>query len=228
MRPGYDEAPLNPLPGVVWLLLLPLVAMEVAVGLGAAGLAGGMAGEGWRNDALQRFALPPQLLEAMIDQGQYPPDALWRFVTYIYVHGSFTHAIFVAVFLLALGKMVAEVYKAWAVMVIFFGAGIFGAVVYSAVPGIAYPLFGGYPAVYGLIGTFTFMLWARLGAENANRARAFTLIGFLLGIQLLFGMLFGGTPDWIADIAGFGFGFGASFVVGPGGPAHLLARIRQR
>ena len=48
---------------------------------GAAGLAGGAAGEGWRNDALQRFALPPQLLEAMIDQGQYPPDALWRFDT---------------------------------------------------------------------------------------------------------------------------------------------------
>ncbi|MCB2150782.1 MAG: rhomboid family intramembrane serine protease, partial [Rhodobacteraceae bacterium] len=66
------------------------------------------------------------------------------------------------------------------------------------------------------------------GAENANRYRAFTLIGFLLGIQLLFGVLFGGTPDWIADLAGFAFGFGASFVVGPGGPAHLLARIRQR
>ncbi|MCV2865282.1 rhomboid family intramembrane serine protease [Albidovulum sediminicola] len=228
MRPGYDEAPLNPLPGVVWLLLLPLVAMEAVIGLGKAGLAGGGMGEAWRNDALQRFALPPQLLEAMVDRGQYPLEGLWRFVTYIYVHGSFTHAIFVAVFLLALGKMVAEVYKAWSVIVIFFGAGLFGGIVYSLVPGISYPLFGGYPAVYGLIGTFTFMLWARLGAENANRFRAFTLIGFLLGIQLIFGVLFGGTPDWIADLAGFGFGFGASFVVGPGGPAYLLARIRQR
>ena len=54
------------------------------------------------------------------------------------------------------------------------------------------------------------------------------LIGFLLGAQLLFGLIFGGTADWVADLAGFGAGFGMSFVVGPGGPSHLLRLIRQR
>ena len=95
-------------------------------------------------------------------------------------------------------------------------------------PGIEAALFGAYPGAYALIGGFTFIVWARLGAENANRARAFTLIGFLLGIQLLFGVVFGGAPDWIADLAGFGAGFLLSFVVGPGGPAALLRHIRQR
>ena len=46
------------------------------------------------------------------------------------------------------------------------------------------PLVGGYPAVYGLLGAFTFLLWARLGEEHANQFRAFTLIGFLLGIAV--------------------------------------------
>ena len=38
------------------------------------------------------------------------------------------------------------------------------------------PLYGGYPAVYGLVGAFTFLLWVRLGMEHTNRLRAFTLM----------------------------------------------------
>jgi len=228
MRPGYDEAPLNPLPWVVWLLLLPMVAMEITLSAGALGLAGGDAGIGWRNDALQRFALPPQLLGLMLERHHFAFDDLLRFVAYSFVHVSTLHAVFVAVFLMALGKMVGEVFSGLAVLVIFLGAAIFAALVYSSVPGLTYPLFGGYPAVYGLIGAFTFVIWARLGAMNANRLRAFTLIGTLLGLQLLFGVVFGGAPDWIADLAGFAFGFAASFALVPGGPRQLLARIRQR
>ncbi|MFD2815130.1 hypothetical protein ACFSYD_13185 [Paracoccus aerius] len=66
------------------------------------------------------------------------------------------------------------------------------------------PLIGGYPAVYGLVGAFTFLLWSRLGAVHANRMRAFTLIGMLLAFQLVFGIVFGGAGyGWIAEIAGF-------------------------
>ncbi len=76
------------------------------------------------------------------------------------------------------------------------------------------PLIGGYPAVYGLVGAFTFLIWTRLAAENANRMRAFTLIGMLLLFQLVFGLIFGGAGlGWIAEIAGFGFGFALSFVL---------------
>jgi membrane associated rhomboid family serine protease len=89
-------------------------------------------------------------------------------------------------------------------------------------------LFGGYPPVYGLIGAFTFLMWVRLAAAGANRLRAFTLIGVLLAIQFVFGVLFGGGSEWIADIAGFAAGFALSFVVVPGGLARVLARLRQR
>jgi membrane associated rhomboid family serine protease len=63
---------------------------------------------------------------------------------------------------------------------------------------------------------------------HADRARAFTLIGFLMGIQLVFGLLFGGGLDWVADLAGFVAGFALSFVVAPGGVSQILARMRQR
>ena len=228
MRPGYDEAPVNPLPPVVWLLVLPIIAMEVVLSAGALGFAGGPSGIGWRSDALQRFALSPMMLDQMWASGQISRDYLMRFVTYPFVHGNLTHTIFATVFILALGKFVGEVFRGWAVLVVFFGAVLAGGIVYSLVPGLQVALYGAYPGAYGLIGAFTFMLWAKLGAEKAHRGQAFALIGFLLGIQLVFAALFGGAPDWIADLAGFAAGFLLSFVVAPGGPAHILRVIRQR
>lgn len=228
MHDGYDTSPVNPLPLVVWALALPIVVLEVVLGLGQIGLAGGPAALGWRLDALQRFSFAPDILRAMIEAGQFPASHMIRIVTYPFVHMSFTHALMVLVFILALGKMVGEVFRAWAVLVVFFGAAIMGALVYTAVPGMSQPLVGGYPAVYGLVGAFTWILWTRLGMTNANRARAFTLIGFLLGIQLVFGLIFGSQPDWIAELAGFAAGFGLSFVVAPGGWAKAVERLRRR
>lgn len=228
MRPGFDEAPMNPLPPVVWLILLPIVAMEVVLSAGAFGLAGGQTGIGWRSEALQRFALSPMMLDQMWQAGQVSSDYLMRFVSYGFVHGNLTHAIFATVFILALGKFVGEVFRGWAVAVVFLGAVLAGGLAYSLVPGLEVALYGAYPGAYGLIGAFTYILWAKLGAQHAQRGRAFSLIGFLLGIQLLFGALFGGAPDWIADLAGFAAGFLLSFAVAPGGPAHLLRVIRQR
>ena len=228
MREGYDSPPLNPIPGVVWLILLPIVAMELVVSAGTLGLAGGATGVGWRQEALQRFALSPEMLDQMIGTGRWTWDYLMRFISYGFVHGSFTHALLATVFILAMGKFVAEIFSPWSVLAVFLIPLALGGVAYSLIPGVKMALFGAYPGAYGLIGAFTFIIFARLGAENANRARAFTLIAFLLGIQLLFGVLFGGSPDWVADLVGFSAGFGLSFLVGPGGPAHLLRAIRQR
>ena len=72
------------------------------------------------------------------------------------------------------------------------------------------------------------ILRTKLIAEGAPQYRAFTLIGFLLFIQLVFGVLFGTGPDWIAEIAGFAAGFGLSFLLVPGGWSKLVNRIRQR
>ncbi len=228
MRDGFNASPLNHVPPVVWLVLLPIVAMEIVLNAGTLGVAGGAGAIGWRADAIQRFALSPLMLDEMVKIGRWNSDYAMRFLSYGFVHANFTHALFASVFILALGKMVAEVFRPWAFLAIFFGAALAGGLVYSVVPGIRAGLMGGYPAAYGLIGAFTFVIWARLGAQNAHRARAFSLIGMLMGIQLLFGLLFGGSPDWIADLAGFAAGFGLSFFVAPGGPAHLLARLRQR
>lgn len=233
MRSGLTESPLNPLPPVIWLLVLPVVASEAVFALGTAGLIGGAEGVGLRLSAIRLAAFPPELLQRIWTLGAVDVGQIYRILSFSFVHVSLTHALFVAVFTLALGNMVAQNFRPAAVLGLFFGSAIGGAVVYSAllplVADRASPLIGGYPAVYGLVGAFTFLLWTRLAAANANRLRAFALIGMLLAFQLTFGLVFGGGGHgWIAEISGFAIGFGLSFLLVDGGARRALAQIRQR
>ena len=228
MRDGYNESPFNQVSPVVWALLLPIVAMEVVLSAGEAGLVGGAAGIGWRSDALTRFALDPRILGAMVSHGQWPLDLLMRFVTYPFVHASLMQTLMGGVFVLALGKFVAEVFRAWAVPLLFVLASVVGGLAYSLVPGQTVMLYGAFPGAYGLIGAFTFIVWARLGLMHATRERAFLFVGFLLGFQLIMWVLFGGPLTFVADLAGFATGFALSFALVPGGGAQLLARMRRR
>lgn len=221
------ENPVNPLPVVVWLLALPIVALELVFGLGQIGVMGDPTAIGWRLQAMERFAFFPQILRAMWEAGDWPPLHLMRMVTYVFVQGSVTQAVFVVAILLALGKMVGEVFHPLAVLAVFVMSAVTGAVVYTLIPGMEVPLIGGFPAVYGMIGAFTFLLWVKLAGSGAQY-RAFSLIGLLLGVQLLFAAFFGTGFSWVADLAGFAAGFLMSFVVSPGGTRAVLARIRQR
>lgn len=228
MHDDRNPAPLNPLPPVVWLLVLPLIAMEAVLQIGASGLAGGPDAIGWRVDAVQRLAFVPDYFRQTIGEGLWRQDSLLRLVSYPLVHLDILHALFVIVMLLALGKFVGEVYRPWAVVAVVLAATVGGAVAYGLVPGKEAALIGGYPPVFGLIGAFTFILWTRLGMAGANRVRAFRMIGFLLLVQALFGLLFGGSPVWIADVGGFAAGFLLSFAVSPGGWARVRAMLRAR
>ncbi len=229
MRQDLNAPPLNPLPMVVWALALPIIAMEVLMQLAERGLVGGAAGIGWRVQALERFVYAPELARALWERGLWAHEGWLRLVTYPVVHGDFTSALFAVVLLLALGKMVGEVFRWWAVLAVFLGSTVLGAVVYTLVlPGEQAPLFGAYVGDYGLIGAFTFLLWVRLAGTGTQQFRAFTLIGALLAVQLLFGLLFGGGYTWVAEVAGFATGFLLSFVVSPGGWRRVLARVRGR
>lgn len=229
-------SPLNPLPWIVWVLVLPMIAMEVVLSAGEAGLVGGPTAVGWRLEAIQRFGFSPEYMRRMIEAWSFPADGLARLVTYPVVSFSSTTTLFVVVITLALGKFVGEIFKWWAILALFLAGTVLGALAYAAVPGTAMPLLGGYPGVYALIGGFTYVLWLRQRLLGQSQIRAFQLIGVLLAFRLVFGVgsvLFYGPQagtgfDWVAELAGFVVGFALSFVVSPGGWARALARIRGR
>ncbi len=217
----------NPLPPVVVALVLFIIGIELAFTLGARGLVGGPGAVGWRLDALQSYAFSADIFDWMVLNGRWPFEHLIRFVTYPFVSANFTQAVFVCVFVLAMGKMVGEVFGGFPMLLIFVLSGVGGALAYALILDPAYPLVGGFPPVYGLIGAFTWLLWRKLSLVGENQARAFQLIAVLMGIQLLFGLLFGGTSDWVADLGGFATGFGLSFFLAPGGWARIKGRVRR-
>ena len=222
----HNAPPLNPLPPVVWALALPMIALEIVLQIGAAGIAGGPDAVGWRLEAITKVAFIPDLWREMWTLGQFPPEHMLRFVAYPFVHGNMTHTAFAVVILLALGKFTGEVLRFWAVLVVFFGAAIAGALAYGLVA-TRVPLIGAYPGDYGLVGAFTYLMWLRL-AGSGREYRAFSMIGLLLVAQLVFGVLFGGGLDWVADLAGFAAGFVLTILVVPGGLPRLMDRLRQR
>jgi membrane associated rhomboid family serine protease len=227
MSSDPNISPVNPLPPVVAALFLLIVGIEIAFFMGARGMLGGPSAVGWRLAAIQSYAFSGDIFDWMWLNWRWPPEHMMRFVTFPFVHGSFTHAVFAGVILLAIGKMVAESFGSVAMLLIFVVSGACGALVYAAVLNDPVPLLGAFPNVYGLIGAFTFMLWRSLANIGANQSRAFTLIGFLMAFQLIFGLLFGAQNDWVADLAGFATGFGMSFFLAPGGWASIRNRIRH-
>ena len=82
MRPGYDAPVFNPLPWIVWVLALPVIAVELVFAVGKSGLVGGAQGIGWR----QRQCCRQKCLnlDLAIDVGLCPPCrrhsvARWHF-----------------------------------------------------------------------------------------------------------------------------------------------------
>ena len=222
------EPPVNPIPPVIILLVLAVVLVEGAFSLAEAGFVGGRTGIGWRIGALQDYAISPRVWDALVLRGFGDTSLLQRFVTYPFIHQTFTHTLFGAALLLALGKFVGDAFGGVATVIFFFGGTIFGAVIFCLIADETSPLFGAYPPIFALIGAYTYRIWLHLGATGENQLRAFQLIGFLLALQLVFGLLLGAGQMWIAELAGFVFGFAAATILVPGGLAALLARLRER
>lgn len=222
------ESPFNALPPVVIALALLIVGIEVIFQLANAGVIGGPRGVGWRIAAIEEFGFSSVVLDRVLVNGDYSLDMLKRFVTYPFVNVQLTQVAFCAALTLALGKFSAEYYGGGKVLLIYLVTSISGAVIFGLMVDGRYPLLGGFTPVYGLIGAYTYALWLRLGEAGDNQIKAFRLIGFLLGLQLLFGLLFGTGSQWIAELAGFSTGFMLSIVLAPGGWSALLARMRER
>lgn len=221
------QPPFNPIPAAVVLVFLAIAAVEAVLSLGEAGLIGGPGAVGWRLGAIRDYGFSDQVFNQMLGQNVWPWEGVVRFVSYPFIHQSFTSGIFAVVLLVALGKMVAEVMGQLAFVVLFFASAVVGALAYGLLLDEAIWLTGAFPGVFGLIGGYSYVMWRHLGQQGAQQMRAFSLIGVLMGLQLVFGIFLTVGMLWVADLAGFICGFALSFVVGPGEWARLRNRIRR-
>ncbi|WP_380057857.1 rhomboid family intramembrane serine protease [Falsihalocynthiibacter sp. SS001] len=224
---NHNASPFNNLPMVVVGLVMVLSVIEILFSLSGRGLIGGPEAIAWRRDAIYQYALIGEFVTPYLDTGRYVPEILMRFVTYSFVHQDFVSTAFVVVFILALGKMTAEAFGSAAFLAVYFTSTLVGAIIYWVIFREQAVLIGGYTGAFGLIGAFTFVRWVNLSVTGSNQYQAFYLIGLFMGMRLLFGVLFGGHTDWVAELSGFFVGFFMSFVVAPGGAKAILNHIRR-
>jgi membrane associated rhomboid family serine protease len=229
---GHDnhstESPFNAIPLMPLLLVSIIIAIELTLTAAANGWIGGVQGVGWRAGAIGKFQFYPEVMTEIFERGRGSFDYWKRFVTYPFIHSSLTHAVWVCVLLLALGKFVGEIFSSVAFLILFFATSTFGAAIYGVLSWQNTQLIGAFPGAYGLIGAYTYLTWLALERMGDNQLKAFQLIGILLGIMLVYSIVLGSTPTWIAEVSSFLIGLFIAPLLAPGGWLGFINRIRKR
>jgi rhomboid protease GluP len=224
-RPGL----FNPLPAVVVVVALALAGIEAVFLLAQMGFVGGPEAIGWRMQASMDWGFSAPLFDQMAARHEFPPRDLARFLSYGLIHASPLHAFFAMVLLLALGKAVSASFSTAAMAATMVAGLVAGAFGYWALLDGRHLLVGAYPAVYALLGAFTWGLWRK--ASGRGRILAFRLVGVLIALQVAFRLVEDTGDIWVAEAAAFAAGFGLAFLVAPGGGERLRrarARLRAR
>lgn len=223
-HPEQHTGMFNLVSPVVIAICVVILGLELLFWLASRGV---IADAGLRMQVINDFALSGAHFEWMVQNGAIVPEFAVRFISYMFIHIGLTHAIFVCVILLSMGKIVGDVLSSPRLLFVFLSSGVMGAILFASLVGGQTWLIGGYPAVYGLIGTFTYFLWVTLNAVGDQSMKAFSLIAMLMGLQLVFELIFGGQNEWVADLGGFAWGFLISPLVIPGGLTKLIEKIRR-
>ncbi len=232
LDPDHNAAPFNAVPPLIVALVVVIGLIELAFQAGAAGLIGPKTAIGWRAEAQLGYGFAGLLVDRAWVTAAWDFEVLKRFASYSFIHIGAMHAVFACVMLLAIGKFVGERVSQGALILTLIAAALSGAAAYTLFTDTRVVLIGAYPMVYGLLGTFTFILFVSYEALGENRLKAFQLIGILLALRLVFSFMEGEVGlSWIAEIAAFAVCFLLAIAVVPGGKDRtraLLARMRAR
>lgn len=225
----HNASPLNPLPVLVWLVLLAMIGIELALWLGGRGLIGGPEAVGWRLGALQRYGFSTGLQAWMLENLRFPMLHLIRYAAYSFVHTAPLHAFFVVILIAALGKAYGDAQGGLRLLLLMFLPPVLGAAFFGLVLGeheLGW-LFGGMPMVFGLVGGLTWYRW-HVADSRAAQLRAFGIIGALLLARLGFGLMIETGHGWVAEFAAFALGFALAAGLAPGRWGALRARLLDR
>ena len=227
MSEQQNQPILNEMPSVIMALFLLVVGIEGFIVLGEQGMLGNRYGLGMRYGLINQFGLFPAALNPQIETGVFSWFELKRYISFTFIHGSSVGTAISCALLLAMGKFVGSVFSNVATLIVFIGSAIGGALMYSLLVPTGPVLFGMFTGVYGLLGAHAFLRWVAFRAAGQPSLQAFSLIGFLICIQIVFAFSFGNTWVWVAELAGALIGFLICFFVAPGGFQRILNVIRR-
>jgi membrane associated rhomboid family serine protease len=216
-----SRAPFLNAPGVV----LGLIGIFLAAHVARISLPGD-----WPDRIVEDFAVIPARYADTFALGWSfgdVPALLLPLVTYVFLHGDFTHVGINSLWLLAVGAVVARRLGALKFLLFFFFCGIAAALLHLAVywgsPGAVIGASGG---VSGLMGAAMRIVYGRIYAYPDERAplapllsqRILTFTAVWTGINVVSGVLRLGVSDdltliaWVAHLGGY---FAGLLAIGP-------------
>ncbi len=231
-KPRKKERAFNPVSPIVVVLVLVMVGVELVFQAAEHGLIGGPQATGWRVEMMRFFGFHKAVFAHILKGGQIEPKVIWPFLSYLFIYRSFMHTLIAAALILALGKMIADMFSGLAVAVLFVACGLAGALAFGWLSKDGgFPLVGAYPVFYGFIGTFTWIQIFDLRAKGKSILPAFSSIIGLLVLRIGFMLYAGVANDWAADLAGLITGFLLAYILAPDGKDRIrgwVQAIRER
>ncbi len=229
--PNANVSPINRIPPVILIIFLVSVGFEVAFQLTERDMIGHPEWLGLRNSTIQQFGFINSVFDYMLTVRDIGVDTLPRFLTYPFLHYSLQHSIFGVLMFLAVGKGVADHFHPMAVLALFMGVSIAGALAVGVLGSHNHYLIGLFTPIYGFLGAIVWMLIYKPHLARRGSRTAFQIVGFLIVMQVVFHFAIRHDDEWLNRFAALGTGFLLSFVLAPDGRARLRSWVdaaRQR
>lgn len=218
----------HPVSPLVLVLVVAMVAVELLFQAGEHRLLGGPLAEGWRVEMARFFGFHKAVFDHISVGGDIEPKVIWPFLSYLFIHNSFLHMLIAAALILAMGKMIAEMFSGLAVAVLFVACGLTGALAFGLFSKDGgFPLLGAYPVFYGFIGTFTWIKVFELRTLGKSILPAFSAVAMFAVFRGVFAVFVGVPNDWTADLTGLITGFSLAFILAPDGKDRIRGWVRM-
>lgn len=225
-RPIKQRA-FNPVSPIVVVLVFAMVVVELVFQAAEHGLIGGPQAHGWRVEMASLFGFYKAVFDHILIGGDIEPKVIWPFLTYLFISRSFMHMLIPATLILAMGKMIAEMFSGLAVFILFVACGLAGSLAFGMLAsGDQAQLIGAFPVFYGFIGTFTWIRVYQLRSKGKSVLPAFGLIGMFIIMRGVFMAIYGIPKELVADIAGLIVGFLLAYLVAPDGKDRIKGWVR--
>lgn len=200
-------------PPVVWCLAFAMLGIEVMLTLSD----GGWIAEDLRWQVYLGAAFFDVFFEAA-RAGEAVPMFFWSsFLTHAFLHAGWLHLAMNAVFLLAVGGMVARVLGAGRFLVLFAVTAVAGALALALLTDTQSPLVGASGALFGFLGALKKWEWRYITVTGTGQDRFWRTIAALVAINLLLIFAFPGEGAlaWQAHLGGFIAGFAVAGYLAP-------------
>ncbi|MBL1435480.1 MAG: rhomboid family intramembrane serine protease [Rhodobacteraceae bacterium] len=226
------QTPFNPISPIVVVLVVTMIAVELVFQAAEHRLIGGPAAEGWRVEMMRFFGFHKAVFDHILMGGELEPKVIWPFLSYLFIHKSFMHMLIASALILAMGKLISDMFSGLAVVVLFVVCGLAGALAFGLFSKEGgFPLVGAYPVFYGFIGTYTWIRIFELRAQKLSILPAFSAIGMFLVFRGGLSLYAGVSNDWMADLTGLITGFLLAYILAPDGKDRIkgwVSAIRKR